>query len=232
MLRESFVALFVSVLAAEERQAEALNVIDKTRIRLLEELGVSLGPSLQKLEDRLLHQDPEVVGVRPDLGSLRRRHNLPSEGSSFHGRRDDVARVVESLSGTRLVTLVGPGGAGKTRMAIEAGLEMVDTVRNGVWLVDLTSSDSLSDVWRELAATLPLSIVDSHQPPRSVVLEGLVGRQAAIILDNCEHVIDAAASVVSELAAAAPVVRVLATSRMPLHLKAEMVIRLQPLPTR
>ena len=231
VLRESFVALFVSVLAAEERQAEALRVLDTTRTTLLEELGVSLGPSLQELEDRLLHQDPDVVGIRSDLGAPRRRHNLPSEGSSFHGRRDDVARVVESLSGTRLVTLVGPGGTGKTRTATEAGLEMVDTMADGVWFVDLASSDSPSDVWRELAATLPLSIVDSPQPPRNVVLEDLKARQAAIILDNCEHVIDAAAAVVSELYAAAPAVRVLATSRIPLHLRAEMVIRLQPLPT-
>jgi predicted ATPase/DNA-binding SARP family transcriptional activator len=231
MLRESFVALFVSVLAAEERQAEALRVLDKTRTRLREELGVSLGPSLQKLEDQLLHQDPEVVGVRSERGSTRRRHNLPTEGSSFHGRQDDVARVVESLSGNRLVTLVGPGGTGKTRMAIEAGLEIIDTVHDGVWFVDLARADSLSDVWRELAAAVPLSIVNSHQPPRNVVLEDLKARQLAIILDNCEHVIDAAAAVVSELYAAAPAVRVLATSRVPLHLRAEVVIRLQPLPT-
>ena len=231
MLRESFIALFVSVLAAEERQAEALRVLDKTRTRLLEELGVSLGPSLQKLEDQLLNQDPEVVGVRSERRPMRRRHNLPTEGSSFHGRQDDVARVVESLSGSRLVTLVGPGGTGKTRIAIEAGLEIVDTVRDGVWFVDLASSDSSSDIWRELAAALPLSILDSHQPLRNVVLEDVETRQIAIILDNCEHVVDAAAAVVSELYAAAPAVSVLATSRVPLHLRAEMVIRLQPLPT-
>jgi predicted ATPase/DNA-binding SARP family transcriptional activator len=231
MLRESFVALFVSILAAEERQAEALRVLGKTRTMLLEELGVSLGPSLQKLEDQLLQQDPAVVGVRSERGLTRRRHNLPTEGSSFHGRQDDVARVLESLSGSRLVTLVGPGGTGKTRMAIEAGLEIIDTVHDGVWFVDLTSADSLGDVWRELAAALPLSIVNSHQPPRNVVLEDLDARELAIILDNCEHVIEAAAAVVSEIHAAAPSIRVLATSRVPLHLRAEMVIRLQPLST-
>lgn len=227
----SFVGLFVSVLAAEERQAEALRVLDKTRTRLLEELGVSLGPSLQELEDRLLHQDPAIVGVRSERRATRRRHNLPTEGSSFRGRHEDVARVVASLSDSRLVTLVGSGGTGKTRMAIEAGLEIVDTVRDGVWFVDLASADSLGAVWRELAAALPLSIVESHQPPRSVVLEDLQARQITIILDNCEHVIDAAATVVSELYAAAPAVRVLATSRVPLHLRAEMVTRLQPFPT-
>ena len=176
MLRERFVALFVSVLAAEERQAEALRVLDTTRSRLLEELGVSPGPSLQELEGRLLQQDPDVVGVRSDLGAPRRRHNLSSEGSSFHGRSDDVARVVESLSGARLVTLVGPGGTGKTRTAIEAGLEMVDAVRDGVWFVDLASSDSEDDLWREFAATLPLSMVDSNQPPRHVVVRDLTER--------------------------------------------------------
>ncbi len=206
-------------------------MLDTTRSRLLEELGVSLGPSLQELEGRLLQQDPDVVGVRSDLGAPRRRHNLSSEGSSFHGRRDDVARVVESLSGARLVTLVGPGGTGKTRAAIEAGLEMVDAVRDGVWFVDLASSDSEDDLWRELAATLPLSMVDSNQPPRHVVVRDLTERQAVIILDNCEHVIDAAADVVAELLSAASAVRVLATSRVPLHLRAETVIRLQPLPT-
>ena len=231
MLRESFVALFVSILAAEERQAEALRVLDKTRTVLLEELGVSLGPSLQKLEGQLLNQDPRVVGVRSERGSTRQLHNLPTEGSSFHGREEDVAKLVESLTGSRIVTLVGPGGTGKTRMAIEAGLKLIDSVPDGVWFVDLGSADSSSDVWRELAAAMPLSIRNSNQPPRNVVLEDLGTRQLLVILDNCEHVIDEAAAVVSDLYAAAPAVRVLATSRVPLHLRAESVTRLQPLPT-
>jgi predicted ATPase/DNA-binding SARP family transcriptional activator len=231
MLRESFVASFVSVLAAEERQAEALRVLDKTRTMLREELGVSLGPSLQKLEDQLLHQDPAVVGVRSERRSTHPRHNLPTDVSSFRGRQDDVARVMASLSRSRLVTLVGPGGTGKTRMAIEAGLETIDTMPDGVWFVDLANADSISDIWRELAAVMPLSTVDSHQPPRNVVLEDLEQRQTTIILDNCEHVIDAAAAVASEIHTTGPAVRVLGTSRVPLHLRAEMVIRLQPLPT-
>lgn len=231
VFRENFVRLYASVLAAEERQAEALRVLDTTRIRLREELGVSLGPSLQDLEDQLLRQDPSLASARRGRVAARPRHNLPSDGSSFRGREADLTQVLETLWVNRLVTVVGPGGTGKTRLAIEAGLNASEAMVHGVWFVDLASTTSGDAVWREIAATLPVSTVGPHKKPREVVLEDLKSRSMVIILDNCEHILDTAASVASDILAAAPQIRLLATSREPLRLKAEEAIRLQPLPT-
>ncbi|MEE8602384.1 BTAD domain-containing putative transcriptional regulator [Euzebya tangerina] len=229
-LRETFVGLAAMVLAAEGRQAEALLVIGRTRNRLREELGVNPGPSLDEVQRRLLDQDPTLVGQQATQ-STPRDHNLHGDDTSFIGRTADVNQVVGLLSTNRLTTLVGPGGTGKTRLATEVGLEVHRTFAQGAWFVDLIPATSETGIWRELAATLPLVEPGTNRSLQEAVLDHLQRSSLVLILDNCEHVLEDAASVARDVMARAAHVRTLATSREPLRLRAEHLFRVEPLPT-
>ena len=172
---------------------------------------------------------PELRADFPPLDSLDAfSNNLPSMVQSFVGREEDIATIAETLDTARLVTLTGPGGTGKTRLGVEAAARCIDRFPWGAWLVDLAP---VAD-----PAVLPSAIAESigiaPQPGRSVV-DTLIGRLSdrgmLIVLDNCEHLIEAAASTTRDLLQACPDLRFIATSRQRLGIPGEHVVVVKPL---
>ncbi|WP_084958809.1 BTAD domain-containing putative transcriptional regulator [Thermoactinospora rubra] len=199
-LREPFHALLVRALAAGGRRGEALDAYDRIRRTLAEELGADPGPELR--EAHLFALREEAAG------------NLPAPLTSFVGREAEVATLRGLLERARLVTLTGPGGAGKTRLAIETAATL--PAPDGAWLVELASA---TDVRAALQATLKVGDLEGT----------LRGASTLIVLDNCEHVIDQAARMAERLLSQAPRLRIIATSREPLDVPGEHLHPVGPL---
>jgi predicted ATPase/DNA-binding XRE family transcriptional regulator len=156
------------------------------------------------------------------------RHNLPASLTSFVGREQDLARLEGLLGQARLVTLTGPAGAGKTRLALELASGVLGRFPDGAWLVDLAS---LSDA--SLAAAAALSAVGAPgQPGRPAIdtlTDFLIPRRTLVVLDNCEHLLDGCAELVGRLLAACPDVKVLATTREAMNIPGEVLWKVRPL---
>jgi predicted ATPase/DNA-binding CsgD family transcriptional regulator len=158
----------------------------------------------------------------------RRSGNLPAETSSFIGRRRELADVRTRLTQARLVCLAGPGGVGKTRLAIRAAADLRRGFRDGGWLVELADVVDPALVSNAVMAALDLHD-QAGAAPSTQLLSYLRDKEALLVVDNCEHLLPAAAQVVAEIMKAAPGVRVLATSREPLSVPGEQVIPVPPL---
>ncbi|NNH74249.1 LuxR family transcriptional regulator [Nocardia uniformis] len=156
--------------------------------------------------------------------------NLPSEVTSFVGRRDELATAKRLLPSTRVLTLLGPGGMGKTRLSRQVGQLVARAFPDGVWLVELADVLDPNMVTLSVAETLELRDETSAPLPR--LTEFLANKRLLIILDNCEHLIDACAALVGRIIATTPDVRVLATSREVLGIPGEQVMPVPPLPVR
>ena len=158
-------------------------------------------------------------------------HNLPMQLTSFIGRERELDEVKHLLSSTRLLTLTGPGGTGKTRLALHLGAEMLALKQftNGVWLVELAPLADPTLVTQTIAATLGV-----HAQPRHTILESLTSYVSAksilLILDNCEHLIQICAQTTESLLHAAPRLKILVTSREALGITGETVYRVPSLP--
>ena len=155
--------------------------------------------------------------------------NLPAELTSFVGRRGEVAEVRRLLAGSRLVTLTGVGGVGKTRLALRAAAELARAFPGGVWLVRLDQLRDEALVAQAVAGALGLQDRAGYSP-EAALAEYLAGRQLLLVLDNCEHLVDAVAKLADLLLRAAAGLRVLATSREALIIDGEMVLPVPPLP--
>ena len=160
-------------------------------------------------------------------GTLHPAGNLPAELTSLVGRRAELAEVRRLWSGSRLVTITGPGGVGKTRLALQVGRAAHAAFPDGVWLValdDVTQPDLLTSTVAAALGEPGLAGTGSVE-----VADGIGDRQMLLILDNCEHVIDACAKLVAELLAHCPNLRVLATSREALRVEGEVLFAVPPL---
>ncbi|HEU5423302.1 MAG TPA: tetratricopeptide repeat protein, partial [Nitrolancea sp.] len=178
---------------------------------------------------QVLH--PDLPAVFPPLKSLDARPtNLPRQPTAFIGREREVAEVVAQLRqpGTQLVTLTGPGGAGKTRLALQAAAELLDDFPDGVWFVPLASLRDPALVLPAIATAVGVRD-EAGQPLGERLRDYFAGRRALLVLDNVEHLL-AAAPLVAELLAAAPGLTVAATSRAPLRLQAEREYPVASLP--
>src|SRR6516162_1499098 len=154
--------------------------------------------------------------------------SLPAELTSFVGRRGELAEVKRLLAGSRLVTLTGIGGVGKTRLALRAAAGLRRAFRDGVWLVQLDQLRDQALVAQAVAVALGLQDRADYAPAASLA-EYLAGRQLLLVLDNCEHLVDAAAKLADQLLRAAAELRVLATSRESLTMTGETVLPVPPL---
>ena len=158
----------------------------------------------------------------------RRAGNLPAETTSFIGRRRVLAELRRKLAEARLVSLVGPGGVGKTRLAIRMGTDLDRGFKDGGWLVEL--ADLRDPVLVSNAVMAALDLRDqAGADPLALLLSYVRDKQLLLVVDNCEHLLDAAAQVVSEILRVAPGVRVIATSREPLSVPGEHVVAVPPL---
>jgi predicted ATPase/DNA-binding CsgD family transcriptional regulator len=155
-------------------------------------------------------------------------HNLPLPLTSLVGRTRELERIGEALNKTRLVTLSGPGGVGKTRLALELARSQLARRPDGVWMVDLASGPGVPDPSAETARTLGVRSPDGTAAT-DALRRYLISRDLLIVLDNCEHVVAACAELATALLSSCADVRVMATSRELLGVKGETVWRLNPL---
>lgn len=153
--------------------------------------------------------------------------NLPIPLSSFIGRRDEMTALKQYLKSARLVTLFGPGGSGKTRLAIQTASDLIDAFRDGVWWVELASITAAENVIQQIGKTLGIRPDAREEMPEAAQMF-LQSKQLLLVLDNCEHVLEASAQIVYALLGAAPQVVILTTSREALAIPGEQVI---PVPT-
>ncbi len=176
----------------------------------------------------LVHQlsVPDLRTSFPAIRSLDNPdlpNNLPVLLSAFVGRLDEIDEVHRLLDEARLVTLTGAGGAGKTRLALQAAAEVLDAARDGVWLVELASVRDASQV--PAAVVAALEIRDADADAVELLVASLSAQRALIVFDNCEHLVEPCAKVIDAILRACPGVQVLATSREPLGLQGERVYR-------
>ena len=158
----------------------------------------------------------------------RRLGNLPAEATSFIGRRRELAELRRKLSAARLVSLVGPGGVGKSRLAIRAATDLGRRFPGGAWLVELAEVRDSTLVSNAVMAALDLRDQGATEPSE-LLISYLKDRQLLLVVDNCEHLLGAAAQLVTEVIRAAPAVRVIATSRELLSVSGEHVVPVPPL---
>ncbi|GIF06640.1 AfsR/SARP family transcriptional regulator [Actinoplanes siamensis] len=244
-LDERVAGLLMDTLAAQGRQADALALYERVRAEIADRLGADPGAALREKHLALLRgverdgpaQGRPATGV-PAQGSPA-ASNLPEPLTSFIGREADLARVDDLLAGGRLITVLGPGGAGKTRLATQAARRRRGDFRDGVWLIDLASVTA--------PAELPAAVLTATGLRAAAIFEGGSGlrpegrtevdvlvdqfaaRECLFLVDNCEHLIDAVAHLATALLVRCPGLRILATSREPLAVDGEALVPLGPL---
>ncbi|HEY6791081.1 MAG TPA: BTAD domain-containing putative transcriptional regulator, partial [Trebonia sp.] len=276
-LNEKVTALLMRALAATGRQAAALTVYEALRGRLADELGIDPGPQLQAIHLEVLRGKVEASDGETRVGvayggtarGSRRTTSLPTPLTSFIGREDEVGRVGNALAAYRLVTLVGPGGAGKTRLAREVAAKVAagdaiaghripagagaangasaaadpavgvaELAPDGVWMAELASVTDAADVPQAVLGSIGLResriMLDGAQrvttrDAQTRLLDGLADARALLVLDNCEHLIDACAHLADTLLAHSPGLRIVATSREPLGITGESLLVVPPL---
>ncbi|MFQ6330975.1 BTAD domain-containing putative transcriptional regulator [Nocardia sp. CWNU-33] len=225
-VRERLVTALMRALGAAGRGAEALIVYQSAREALADTLGVDPSPELSALHVALLRGE---VGVREE----DRRTNLRAELTSFVGKYADVAVVRELIADHRLTTLTGPGGSGKTRLALETARTLLDDLPDGAWVVELASVGASGDVAQSALAALGLRDALLGGAPNAEPMDRLIAaireRETLLILDNCEHVIESAAAFAHRVLGECRRLRILATSREPLGITGEALWQVEPL---
>jgi predicted ATPase/DNA-binding SARP family transcriptional activator len=249
---EALAALLMRALYRGGRQAEALEVYARTRTVLDDELGLEPSAALRALHQRVLRQDPALAAVptpespepepssrRPGSarvdwaqpGAAQPSTNLPASVRPLIGRDGELAALDDLLGRSRVVSLVGPGGAGKTALAFAVAARLTAGFADGVWVTRLAPVTDSSGV--ALAVADALGVPLDGAAPTAQARDRLVGylarRRLLLVLDNCEHVLDAAARLVDEILAGCPDVTVLATSREALAVPGEVQFALAPL---
>src|SRR6266516_2737491 len=231
-LRERLRAAHMLALYRAGRQAEAVTSYGELRGRLADDLGLDPGPGLAALYQDILEQAPGLQRVQaPATLATRPRTNLPAMLTDVVGRTAAVTDLRALLNERRLVTLTGPGGVGKTRLALETAAQAVDAFPDGVWLVELAGPALAGPRTPADAVMAVLGIRDdSSMDPSDLLADALRTSRMLLVLDNCEHLVDQAAKLTAQLLQAAPGLRMLVTSREPLMLAGEVVWAVPPLP--
>ncbi len=241
-LRERLVGALMRALVAAGRPAEALTVYGNAREALAEELGADPSPELSALHTAVLRGQVEVPAGPPPATAGRPPGpdapptppapptNLRTGLASFVGRDEDLGQVDSLIGRFRLTTLIGPGGAGKTRLAVQSARPLLARFPDGVWLVELGPLGAEADVPPAVLNALALrDQAPAPGDPLDRLTAALRSRTALLVLDNCEHLIEAVAALADRLLGACPGLRILATSREPLGLTGEALWPVRPL---
>ena len=235
-LRERLRAQLVLALYRSGRQADALRELEAARVQLVEELGVTPGPELQRLRRAVLEQQPDLdwkpppaAGGAPDqpVGVPAGRHGvrgLPAPTTKLVGRDRELSRIHQALADNRIVTLTGPGGAGKTRLALAVAHAQAD--RRPVWLVELADVGDARVVPFEIAHAVGVA---TDADPFEALAVGIGEQPGLLVLDTCEHLVDACAAAAHRVLRTCPALAVLATSRQPLAVAGEVAWPVPPL---
>ncbi len=229
-MRERLVASLIRALASAGRDSEALQVYERVREALADELGVDPSSELSALHVSLLRGEL----VRRE--ETTRKTNLRAELTSFVGKDAEVAAVRELIAEHRLTTVIGPGGAGKTRLATETARTLLADLPDGGWLVELAAigaDGDTNDVAQMTITALGLRDALLGAAPNAELTDRLITaireRDALLVLDNCEHVIESAAVFAHRLLGECGRLRIIATSREPLGITGEALWPIEPL---
>ncbi|MEU8652057.1 BTAD domain-containing putative transcriptional regulator [Streptomyces sp. NPDC048737] len=232
-MRERLVAALMRALVAAGRNSEALLVYQRAREALADALGVDPSPELAALHVGLLRGE---LGQGLRQREAGRRTNLRAELTTFVGKDADVAAVRGLVAEHRLTTVIGPAGSGKSRLATETARTLLDDLPDGVWLVELAgirANGEVADVAQSTLTGLGLRDALLGGAPNAEPTDRLVAavreREALLILDNCEHVIEAAAVFAHRVLGECRRLRILATSREPLGITGEALWPVEPL---
>ena len=215
--------------ARHGHRRRALREFKELSEALLDELGIEPSPAARTLHEEILSGEfpaAPTTAESPPVGSSV-QHNLPALLTSFVGRRQELREIRRHLAAHRLVTMIGSAGSGKTRLAIESAKDLLGHFSDGIWLAELAPLTDLALIPESLARTMRIPEVRG-QPAIETLVNWLRTRRALLVLDNCEHLISACATVAERLLRECPELRILATSREPLHVAGE---RLYQVPT-
>ena len=231
-LRERAHLQLMAALSHAGRQTEALEVYQRVRRRLADESGLDPSPALQRLQGEILRQAANVTATagndHRDDRVERPSGNLPRPVTSFVGRRHETEAVCRLLERDHLVTLTGVGGVGKTRLALQAAAVVAEHYPDGVWWCELAPIDP-DALTHAVADVLGVHQQASFSLADSIV-SALADKRLLLVLDNCEHVVEASAQLTELILRTCPEVTVLATSREPLTVDGEQVWHVPPLP--
>lgn len=230
-LRECYWRLLMEALYRCGRQGEALRRAEELRELLGAELGLDLSPTVRELQSRILADDPTLRAPRGSSTLRRSRSGVVPRllgVTSFIGRDPDVFSLSESLRDQPLVTLTGPGGVGKTRLAMRVAGVSADSFPDGVTVVEFAPLRDPTAVAPVIAHALDIQ-QRQYRTIESTIEEHLAPLNSLVVLDNCEHVADTVAPLVDRLRSSCPDLRILTTSREPLGLAGEYVEILAPL---
>ncbi|MFI6484893.1 BTAD domain-containing putative transcriptional regulator [Nonomuraea sp. NPDC050663] len=223
-LSERLAELRIRALSAAGRQSEALAVFEEVRGRLGDELGVDPSAELRAVHLALLRGELDRPAVQPQAAPSQ----LPARLTSFVGRERELGELARQMDAARLVTIVGPGGAGKTRLALEAA----DQVEVRTWFVPLagvTQPDQIADAVLSACGGLFEGGFKPQAPAAARLAAQLDVGPAVLVLDNCEHLVEAAAELAEQLLVRLPQLRILTTSREALAITGEALCHLGPL---
>ena len=226
-LRERPWILLATALHRTGRSADALRRVNAFRSILRDELGLDPPAAIRALEVRILDSDPTLLGSSAPV-PVRQLRPPPTEMTPLVGRGSDVAGVVAGLSEHRLVTLVGPGGVGKTRLALRVAGDVWDARGGHVHIVELAPVHDQNSTVASVATAIDVQ-QRQHLSMEDTLIEFFRGRRALLVLDNCEHLRTSVSRLIDRLLAACADLIVLATSREVLGLPVEHVFRVQPL---